>query len=338
MRKLLFIFAAAVLCLVSCGKDNGGNNEGGSDSYWANHGAVAKGIKSISSDNYTDYYDQNGRLVSTKMTYGETKWTYNSAGYPVKIESQDLDESGKPQGDPNIQTFEYGNGNKFCPIPMSPGNIMHIFENGLVKGLSKITWSGSHYGNGEMVYTFSGNKLTASTTLTGGPFEGDFDDIIVEYEGDYPVRIPGSKEDFSFEYGPFTYQANGMFANYVELMMTDGFVYMERTISPSDQVKNQMVKGKEVSKWWNLTYDEKTEKATGVADLYDTETTVWTYNEHGDCIKEETTHTQAGAQHSVTVNEYTYDSHGNWIKCKGSISNDGKVVNTWEEERTIEYY
>ena len=168
MRKLIIILAAASLCMVACKKDDNGNNgdNGSADgNYWNIHNTVAKGIKSVEMDNYTYYFDENGREIGSKSSYGESSITYNSDGFPTRIESKDI-EDGKVTAT-EVQTFEYGNKGKWTPVPMGPGRIFHIYMQGLYNGISKVTWEGGYNDGAVMEYKFSGNKLTAILNQNG---------------------------------------------------------------------------------------------------------------------------------------------------------------------------
>lgn len=328
--------SAAAICFAACQKDGNESGNGSQDgSYWSVHNGVAgKGIKSISSQNETLNYDKNGRLVSTVTPYGEQKITYNSEGYPVKVEGK-----GTEEGQTEVKTMEYGNKGKFCPVPMGPGRIMHIYENGLVGGLSKISWTGGYNDGSVMEYKFSGNKLTIHTEYSSGQ-EADMnepvEDIVFEYDGAYPVSsyIPGLGMDVQI--GPITYLQNGMFESYKESYISDGYAYLERTTYTSKAFTGIMLMEREVTDWYNHTYDNSG-KVTGREFSY-TETRIATYNEHGDITKEETTYSNPDNDHYITTYEYEYDSKGNWTKCTTILTTNGNETNRWEEERTIEYY
>lgn len=341
MRKLFIILAAAALCMVACKKDDNGGNGSADGNYWNIHNTVAKGIKSVEMDNMTIYFDENGRETGTKSSYGESSITYNSDGFPTRIESKDI-EDGKVTAT-EVQTFEYGNKGKWTPVPMGPGNVFHIYMQGLFNGISKVTWTGGYNDGAVMEYKFSGNKLTVTTTSPDAE-RGDFEDIVFEYDGAYPVhykRAPVGTGEFGEEIGPLTYQANGMFDQYKENFLTDGILYMERVISVSKEFKSVMQAESEVSKYYNLNYDDSG-KATSQAELYNTQTTAYEYNEHGDAIKETVTNTEELSWDYVSTYEYEYDAKGNWTKCTTTMTVTRPAnaseprVNT--QERKIQYY
>lgn len=344
MRKLFIILAAASLCMVACKKDDTGNNgdNGSADgNYWNIHNTVAKGIKSVEMDNMTIYFDENGRETGSKSSYGESSITYNSAGFPTRIESKDI-EDGKVTAT-EVQTFEYGNKGKWTPVPMGPGNIFHIYMQGLYNGISKVTWEGGYNDGAVMEYKFSGNKLTVTTTSPDAE-RGDFEDIVFEYDGAYPVhfkRAPVGTGEFGEEIGPLTYQANGMFDQYRENFLTDGIVYQETIINVSKKFKSVMQAESEVRKSYNLNYDDKG-KATSQAELWNTSTTSYTYNEHGDCVTETTINTSTLSEDYLTTYEYEYDSKGNWTKCTTTMTvtrpANASEPRVYTQERKIQYY
>lgn len=339
MRKLFIVLAAAALCIVACKKD-GDDNGSVSGNYWAIHNTVAKGIKTIVHDNVTETYDKNGRLVSFKTPYDETLYEYNSDGFPTKVISKSFDDKGAILSQ-STDTYEYGNKGKWTPVPMGPGNVMHIYMQGLYNGISKVTMSGTWYGDAVMTYKFNGNKLTISTTATEAP--DPFEDIVFEYDGAYPVhlkRAPVGKGEFGEELS-MTYLANGMFDTYKECFLTDGILYMERTATTNKSIKSVMSPDSEISKYWNLNYNEEG-KALSQAELTRTETITYTYNEHGDVTSETTVNSEANSEDYLTTYEYEYDSKGNWTKCtttsrvtRPANSNDPYV---WTQNREITYY
>ena len=341
MRKLFIILAAASLCMVACKKDDTGGNGSSDGNYWNIHNTVAKGIKSVEMDNMTIYFDENGRETGSKSSYGESSITYNSDGFPTRIESKDI-QDGKVTST-EVQTFEYGNKGKWTPVPMGPGNIFHIYMQGLYNGISKVTWTGGYNDGAVMEYKFSGNKLTVTTTSPDAE-RGDFEDIVFEYDGAYPVhfkRAPVGTGAFGEEIGPLTYQANGMFDQYRESFLTDGIPYMERVTSVSKKFKSVMQAESEVSKYYNLNYDDKG-KATSQAELYNTETITYEYNEHGDVVKQTTTNTSTLSEDYLTTCEYEYDSKGNWTKCTTTMTvtrpANASEPRVYTQERKIQYY
>lgn len=341
MRKLFIILAAASLCMVACKKDDTGGNGSSDGNYWNIHNTVAKGIKSVEMDNMTIYFDENGRETGTKSSYGESSITYNSDGFPTRIESKDI-QDGKVTST-EVQTFEYGNKGKWTPVPMGPGNIFHIYMQGLYNGISKVTWEGGYNDGAVMEYKFSGNKLTVTTTSPDAK-RGDFEDIVFEYDGAYPVhfkRAPVGTGEFGEEIGPLTYQANGMFDQYRESFLTDGILYMERVTTVNKTFKSVMLADSEVSKYYNLNYDDKG-KATSQAELYNTETITYEYNEHGDVVKQTTTNTSTLSEDYLTTCEYEYDSKGNWTKCTTTMTvtrpANASEPRVYTQERKIQYY
>lgn len=332
--KYLFMVATATLVISACDNDLNNADENavdGNSNFWYIYELAPKGIKSITTENYTENFDNNGRIVSSTETYGgSATYTYDSQGRITKVVSTSRQEGT------TTETFEYKNDGKFCPVPMGPGSVFHVFEMGLAPGLSKVSFDFGEEGSAVMEYKFKGNELTISTTckdMTMWNYEGEevpaeYDDIIFEYQGDYPKKTSNDREFI----GPMTYQANGMFDTYVEGFYSDnipGFVYLERTRTVSKNFKNLMLAEREVTKYYN----------DGESTPYDVETIVFTYNEKGDLTKEDVTHTSAHGEHSVTTYEYEYDSKGNWVKMTGTIEVvGGSFTNTWSSERTITYY
>lgn len=339
MRKLFIVLAAAALCLVACKKD-GDDNGSVSGNYWTTHNTVAKGIKTVIQDNVTFNFDKDGRLISQKTQYDETVYTYNSDGFPTKIVSKSFDDSGAVISE-STDTYEYGNKGKWTPVPMGPGNVMHIYMQGLYNGISKVTMSGTWYGDAVMTYKFNGNKLTISTTATEAP--DPFEDLVFEYDGAYPVhlkRAPVGIGEFGEELS-MTYLANGMFDTYKECFLTDGILYMERTATTNKSIKSVMSPDSEISKYWNLSYNDEG-KAISQAELYRVETITYTYNEHGDPATETTVNSEEGSWDYLTTYEYEYDSKGNWTKCTTTMTvtrpANVQEPRVFTQNRTIQYY
>lgn len=339
--KYLFLMAAtAVLSFTACedpdnGDDANGQN-GGDSNFWATYQLAPKGVKSIAQDNLTDYFDKNGRLTSTVTSYGQTSYTYNAQGYVSKIVSQE--DYGEGQISQSTQTLEYNNGDKFYPIPMGPGNVFHVYERGLTKGLSKVTFQGDDIGTITMEYKFQGDTLTISTsggTLTmidslGQEVPMVYDDIVFEYDGNYP-RYTTSEHEFI---GPMTYQSNGQFDTYVEGFYSwtnPDFVTLKRTRTVNKNFKDKLLTEKEESIYYN----------DGESTPYDIETITFSYNDKGDVIKETDTHTAQFSENVETTYEYVYDSKGNWTKCTSTMITIGHPEidpRIWTSERTITYY
>ncbi len=336
IKHLLFMAATALFAFTACedpvnGDDpeNGGN---GDANFWTTYQLAPKGVKTIVNDNFTDNYDSKGRLISSVSTWSTTTYTYNSAGYVSKIESEE-DFNGTMVA--STQKLEYDNGNKFCPLPIGPGKVFHIFEMGLTKGLSKVTFENEDYGTIVMEYKFKGDNLTISTSGGKERLYDDsmvYDDIIIEYEGNYP-RYTRDEHEFI---GPITYQANGQFDTYVEGFFSwdsayAGQVTMERTRTVNKNFKDKLLVEKEVSKYYN----------DGESTPYDIETITFSYNDKGDVIKETVTHTAQYSENTETTYEYEYDSKGNWTKCTGTmriLNVSGIDPRSWTSERTITYY
>ena len=342
MRKLFIILAAAALCMVACKKDDNGSNGSADGNYWTIHNTVAKGIKSVEMDNMTIYFDKDGREIGTKSSYGESSITYNSDGFPTRIESKDI-QDGKVTGT-EVQTFEYGNKGKWTPVPMGPGNVFHIYMQGLYNGISKVTWTGGYNDGAVMEYKFSGNKLTMSTTDPNSDYP--IDDVVFEYDGAYPVhykRAPVGTGEFGEEIGPLTYQANGMFDQYKENFLTDGIVYQETIINVSKKFKNVMQAESEVRKSYNLNYDDNG-KAVSQAELYLTTTTTYTYNDQGDVVSETNKNLPADemSEDYLYTYEYEYDAKGNWTKCTTTVTvtrpANARDPYVFTQNRKIEYY
>ena len=340
MRKLFIILAAASLCMVACKKDDNGGNGSADGNYWTIHNTVAKGIKSVEMDNYTYYFDKDGREIGSKSSYGESSITYNSDGFPTRIESKDI-QDGKVTAT-EVQTFEYGNKGKWTPVPMGPGKIFHIYMQGLYNGISKVTWEGGYNDGAVMEYKFSGNKLTVTTTDSDP--KSTHEDIVFEYDGAYPThykRAPVGTSEFGEEIGPLTYQANGMFDQYKENFLTDGIVYQETIINVSKKFKNVMQAESEVRKSYNLNFNDDG-KAVSQAELDNTQTTAYEYNEHGDVVKETTTNTEELSWDYVSTYEYEYDTKGNWTKCTTTMTvtrpANASEPRVYTQERKIQYY
>lgn len=325
----LFAFTACEDPVNGDDPENGGN---GDANFWTTYQLAPKGVKTIVNDNFTDNYDSKGRLISSVSTWSTTTYTYNSAGYVSKIESEE-DFNGTMVA--STQKLEYDNGNKFCPLPIGPGKVFHIFEMGLTKGLSKVTFENEDYGTIVMEYKFKGDNLTISTSGGKERLYDDsmvYDDIIIEYEGNYP-RYTRDEHEFI---GPITYQANGQFDTYVEGFFSwdsayAGQVTMERTRTVNKNFKDKLLVEKEVSKYYN----------DGESTPYDIETITFSYNDKGDVIKETATHTIENSESSETTYEYEYDSKGNWTKCTGTmriLNVSGIDPRSWTSERTITYY
>lgn len=325
----LFAFTACEDPVNGDDPENGGN---GDANFWTTYQLAPKGVKTIVNDNFTDNYDSKGRLISSVSTWSTTTYTYNSAGYVSKIESEE-DFNGTMVA--STQKLEYDNGNKFCPLPIGPGKVFHIFEMGLTKGLSKVTFENEDYGTIVMEYKFKGDNLTISTSGGKERLYDDsmvYDDIIIEYEGNYP-RYTRDEHEFI---GPITYQANGQFDTYVEGFFSwdsayAGQVTMERTRTVNKNFKDKLLVEKEVSKYYN----------DGESTPYDIETITFSYNDKGDVIKETATHTAQYSENTETTYEYEYDSKGNWTKCTGTmriLNVSGIDPRSWTSERTITYY
>lgn len=338
MRKLFFALAAAALCFVACNKDD--KNDNSANGYWPLHNTVAKGVKTVTQDNVTFNFDKNGRLIRQETQYDRTLYTYNSDGFPTKIVSQSLAEDGSVESE-STETYEYGNKGKWTPVPMNPGNVMHIYMQGLYNGISKVTMTGTWYGDAVMKYKFSGNKLTISTTATEA--RDPFDDIVFEYDGAYPVHYknaPVGEGEFGIEIA-MTYQTNGMFDMYKECYLTDGIIYMERTTTTNKSIKSVMSTDSEISKYWNLNFNDKGQ-AISKKDLYRTETITYTYNEHGDVASETTINDEEGSEDYLTTYEYEYDGKGNWTKCTMTTTvtrpANSSEPRSYTQNRTIQYY
>ena len=186
-----------------------------------------------------------------------------------------------------------------------------------------------------MEYKFKGDNLTISTSGGKERLYDDsmvYDDIIIEYEGNYP-RYTRDEHEFI---GPITYQANGQFDTYVEGFFSwdsayAGQVTMERTRTVNKNFKDKLLVEKEVSKYYN----------DGESTPYDIETITFSYNDKGDVIKETVTHTAQYSENTETTYEYEYDSKGNWTKCTGTmriLNVSGIDPRSWTSERTITYY
>lgn len=343
IKHLFFMAVTAAFAFTACedpieGNDPANGNGTGEANFWTTYQLAPKGVKSISENGFTENYDNNGRLISTSSENETTKYTYNAEGYVSKIENQRVNWEGKTIKE--TTTFEFNNGDKFCPIPMSPGNIFHIFENGLVKGLSKITFESDGDSTIVMNYNFKGNQLIASTT--GGYWTEDsigqevyvpFDDIVIEYQGNYPYMLKNEHEFI----GPITYQDNGQFDTYTEGFYSwnpeyPDFITTNRTRTVNKNFKDKLLIEKEVSKYYN----------EGESAPWNIETITCTYNEKGDITLETTTNTAPLSECYETTFEYEYDSKGNWTKCTTQmrVTNDPVTEprDPWVSERVIVYY
>ena len=333
--RFISIIVAACFAALACnpdGKDSGSGETNAN--WWYNSDLAPKGVKSIAYDNYTDTYDKSGRIISSKSQYDETTYTYNSDGLPVSVVTKDIQDGEVVST--TTKTMEYKNSGKFCPIPISPGFVFHVFEMGLLPGLSKVTFGGDTEEPIVMEYKFSGSKLTISTSGTRTVFNESneevsvpYDDLVIEYSGAYPSKLDGEHEFI----GPLTYQENGMFDTYVEGFYSwdeAHIVTMERTRTVSKSSKDRMLVEKEVSKYYNSPGGE----------LYNTETIVYTYNEHGDEVSEVISNTSSGSFDYTSTFTYEYDSHGNWTKmtCTMSSADPYYETRTWTNERKIVYY
>lgn len=341
IKHLFFMALSAMFAFTACEDPAEGNDPGtatAEDNFWATFQLAPKGVKSITENGYTDNYDSNGRLISSSSENDIIKYTYNAEGYISKIESEYKDWRGNTIKETEI--FEFNNGDKFCPLPMGPGSIFHIFENGLVKGLSKITFESSEDSTIVMEYNFNGNKMTATTSggywtqnEAGQEIYERFDDIVIEYEGNYPYSL---KREHEF-IGPMTYQDNGQFDKYTEGFYSwdpeyPNFVTLERTRTVNKKFKDRLLIDKEVSKYYN----------EGESAPWNIETITCTYNEKGDITLESITNTEPNSENYETTYEYEYDSKGNWTKCTSvmKVTNDPEADprGPWVSERTIVYY
>lgn len=344
IKHLFFMAVTAAFAFAACEDPIEGNDPGtvtgvtGDGNFWTTYKLVPKGIKSITESGFTDNFDKNGRLTSSSREDDSDTYSYNAEGYISKIESESRDWEGHLTR--TTKTFEFNNGDKFCPIPMGPGNIFHIFENGLVKGLSKVTLQEDD-SICVMEYKFKDNILTVSTS--GGYWDQDttgqdifvrYDDIIIEYQGNYPYLL---KDEHEF-IGPITYQANGQFDTYVEGFYSwdedyPGFITMQRTRTVNKNFKDKLLTEKEVGKYYN----------TGEANPWNIETITYTYNEKGDVISETTTNTASYSEDYLSTYEYEYDAKGNWIKCTVTTivtrpSQPEQEPRVYTNEREIVYY
>ena len=336
IKHLFFMAVTAAFAFAACEDPIEGNDPGtvtGDGNFWTTYNLAPKGVKSITENGFTENYDQNGRLISSSRDDDTYTYTYNAEGYVSKIEYES-EHVGN-----TTTTFEFNNGDKFCPIPMGPGNIFHIFENGLVKGLSKVTLQEDD-STTVMEYKFKDNTLTVSTS--GGYWTYDtanqrvyerYEDIVIEYKDNYPYLLQDEHEFI----GPITYQANGQFDTYVEGFYSwdeeyPGFITLQRTRTVNKNFKDKLLIEKEVGKYYN----------TGEAEPWNIETITFSYNEKGDVTKENVTNTAPYSENYETTYTYTYDSHGNWIKSDARMvtvpENPQSEPRTWSSERQIIYY
>lgn len=312
MKKLLFFALAATLCLVSCNKDDFADEN---TNWWYRSQLGPKGVKSITDDyGNTTTYNQNGTVASEKHEGYEAKFTYNKDGLLTESNSKQV-INGKTIT--SVWKFEYNNKGKFVPRPMGVGSIFHVYLLGLVPDLSKVTIQDSEDGNCVMEYTFSGDKMTMTTT--GGAY-GPYEPVVVEYKGNYPNS---SETDMEF-FGPITYQENGMFDTYTEGFINEGQKTTTRTFHVLKGRNDMMLTEKMVDISWG-----------------ETSTDTYTYNEHGDQILSESVTAHEKSKSETT---YEYDSKGNWIKAEWVHSYYDTSAGKWVERnrstqtRKIEYY
>lgn len=345
IKHLLFMAATAMFAFTACEDpetENSGSdpaNGGGSSNYWYAMDLAPKGVKSIADDNYTENFDADGRLISIVSLEGETTFTYNSKGLLTKL-TNIISYDGN--ADTTIMTYEYNNSGKFCPIPMSAGNVFHIYQQGLAPGLSKVRINDA-YNGGEVVmeYKFQGDNLIITTT--GGtkldslgnvvPIEWETSEF--EYAGAYPYRITKEHEFI----GPLTYQENGMFDQYVEGFFSwnpefPGFVTQRSTRYVNKSRKDKMLVDRMVIESYN----------DGVSTPWNIQTVTSTYNDKGDLVSETTINTEEGSEDYLATYEYEYDQKGNWTKVTITNSVTRSYLSKLPEptvytnERTITYY
>lgn len=347
MRFGYLFLAAAMFALAACEDPKENGPEPGQDpnvdiNYWSIHELAPKGVKSIIGESYTVNYDNAGRITSYVTDYITTTYSYNSKGLPVTIVSE---QTYGEEHYTTTQTFEYNNTGKFCPYPMGPGNIFHILDNGLVPDLSKVTWASDEEDTIVMEYKFKGDQLTVSTSggnrtkpdSLGNMVPVVYDDLVFEYKGTYPYQIELDHEFL----GPITYQENGMFDSYVEGLYSweagfEGIIISHRTFTVNKNFNNVML----LDKLERKDYITFMKDSVPTTELYDVTTTICTYDEKGNLVQGETTHTQDDCDHMITTYNYTFDNKGNWIKVDATNQNltHPKKSNSWSEERQIIYY
>ena len=332
MKNIKFLLILAALFSFAACEDepNGENGENANANYWYRHGFVTGGIKSVTEYSFTETFDEKGRPTGSYSENQKSTITYGDNGLPSKI----VDEyTGSDEvKEVKTTTYEYKNDmNTFFPRPFSTGMFFHLDHAGLVPGLSKVTWV-TKVGDKEdapivSVFTLSGNKLTIHTD---GEFFGEpFDDVEFEYKDGYPLS---TKDDREF-LGPFTYQKDGRFDQYIEGFTDEetGDITMKRTRTYSKSFKYAMLPEKEVSLYYNV----------GESTPWDTETITFKYDDKGNLLEETSTHTAEYSETGKTTYEYKFDSKGNWTECTGTHVVVGKPEiepNTWTRTRTIEYY
>ena len=367
IKHLLIMAAAAMFAIAACedpepingndpannGKDTTATNNGrdpfrpGRDTtkvttnYWYGQNTALRGIKSIVQEDDTEEYDSHGRLISTSSSNGETSYTYNLFGLLTKVTTTEMNWDSTTIT--YSETLEYGNTGKFCPVPMGPGSVFHIYWQGLAPGLSKITFENHPY-NGDVVmeYKFQGDTLLVITTTGGTMLDSlgnevpaEWDDIEIEYAGAYPYRLANEHEFI----GPITYQENGMFDTYIEGFFSwdpnyPGFVTQKTTRTVSKSRQDIMLVEKEVIEMYN----------DGEPAPWNIQTRTYTYNEHGDEISEAETNDGTYGEDYLTTYEYEYDAKGNWTKVTTTFvrtrpeDTDNSTLRTYTQERTITYY
>lgn len=328
-RKGLTDFLLAVLAvtaLLSCSNDEF-KHEGAEEpeeyvnpvNYWYRAGMVSAGIRSIGDIADTVFYDQDGRRILSKNARHEWVYTYNSDGLPVSVVEQMHDAVGNPITIAT-DTYEYANEGRFIPMTGFFGYLCDVFENGLYPGLSKWTHT-DEFAQEVTQYSFQGDTLTIHFT-SDNPQES-YNDILVRYEGAYPVSACSDYDTL----GLLSYQENGMFDTFVDGCYDNGELYKLRTVTVNRKFGNRMLKDREVIQYFNGEFSR-------------TETTVYTYNGRGDCILEESTNSLWEEQNSRLEQSYIYDSKWNWTKQNNIRIFDSNTTNpvSFVTEREIKYY
>jgi hypothetical protein len=143
------------------------------------------------------------------------------------------------------------------------------------------------------------------------------DTTVVIYKGNYPYECTIDKYCF----GPVSYQENGMFSEFRRVFKKyDGSINRDATFYYRN-INGQMLIDKRVFK-----------------NMYNTETTYYTYDDKGNPIRE----IEFDTENNPIIVEYSYvfDSKGNWTQKTATFTDvDGnQLYKPRTETRTIEYW
>ena len=324
MKAFRFLaFAAAVLCIVSCGKGRLWEDEpiDMNSNWWYRSNIVYGGIRTID-EGLTGYeYNKQGRLIRVHDDLMEKSITYNSKGLPYSVSYRNYDERGTLTYS-SEQHFEYYNYGKYCPVISNPGDEeFKLLDNGLLPGLSRIVWETSDKGRIESEYVFSGNTLTIVTTNLEDPADV-YENLVVEFRGDYPYSFRGKGYYFSVT----GYQRNGMFDEFREGYLDNGVLTNDFYYCIVRDFNEMMLVE---------SIDE---------DVYEGAIPVekrrqdFVYNELGDCID---FYYEAPGVKEHTINSYEYDDFDNWYSMVSFVRDElsGRQIGGLQTiHRTIRYW